>query len=161
MVDLQPKGRNDGHIFDYSKITDQIYIGSDLCKGGICLIHGEEFRALGVSVELNLSQESNELPPKDIETYLWLPVVDGYAPSQMQLDIGTSAMHEAIKNGKVIYVHCKNGHARSPSMVAAYLMRFEGKSLEHALYLVKEKREEVHIEESQRKALVEFERRVT
>src|SRR3990172_7355755 len=97
---LIPKGRNDEHKFDFSKVTDQIFIGSDLCKGGVCIIHAEQFKKLGVSVELNLSQEENELPPKEIETYLWLPVTDGYAPSQAQLDIGTSAIHAAIKNSK-------------------------------------------------------------
>ena len=152
----QPKGRNDGHIFDHSKITEQIFIGSDLCKGGICLIHGEEFKSLGVSVEMNLSEEENELPPKNIETYIWLPVVDGYAPSQMQIEIGTSAMDLAIKKGKVVYVHCKNGHARSPSLVVAYLVKFAGMSLEDAYKLIKEKRPESHIEESQKKALEEF-----
>ncbi|MBI2103657.1 hypothetical protein HYT59_01490 [Candidatus Woesebacteria bacterium] len=86
MDDLSPKGRDDGHVFDYSKITENIYIGSDLCKGGVCLIHGEEFKALGIGFEINLSRENNELPPKDMEVgYLWLPVTDGYAPTQLQL----------------------------------------------------------------------------
>ena len=157
---LIPKGRNDEHKFDFSKVTDQIFIGSDLCKGGVCIIHAEQFKKLGVSVELNLSQEENELPPKEIETYLWLPVTDGYAPSQAQLDIGTSAIHAAIKNGKKVFVHCKNGHARSPSMVTAYLMKYEGLSLDDALKLIKEKREEVHIEESQLRALEEFKKKI-
>jgi dual specificity MAP kinase phosphatase len=157
MNNLEPKGRNDEHKFDFSKITDQIYIGSDLCRGGVCIMHGEEFKKLGVGLELNLSQEENELPPKDMEIgYLWLPVVDGYAPSQTQLGIGVSAIHEAIKSGKKVYVHCKNGHARSPSLVAAYLMKHGGYILEDAVKLIKEKREEVHIEDSQIEALREF-----
>lgn len=156
---ITPKGRNDGHKFDYSEITEQIYIGSDLCKGGVCLIHGEEFKKLGISFEINLSQENNELPPKDMEIgYLWLPVVDGYAPSQTQLNIGTSAMHNVIDSGKIVFVHCKNGHARSPSMVVAYLLRYEGYRLEDAMHLIKEKRSEVHIENTQLVALHEFEK---
>jgi len=51
----QPAGRNDDHVFDYSKITDNIFIGSDFCKGGVCLLHADEFKRLGVSVEINLS----------------------------------------------------------------------------------------------------------
>ena len=157
MSDLKPQGRNDGHIFDYSQITDQIFIGSDLCKGGVCLIHGEEFRKLGVSVEINLSAEENELPPKDgINSYLWLPVVDGYAPTQEQLVMGTCLVDTAVNAGKKIYVHCKNGHARSPSLVAAYLVKYKGMSLEGALGLIKEKRPESHIEETQKEALEEF-----
>ncbi|KKQ42687.1 MAG: Dual specificity protein phosphatase [Microgenomates group bacterium GW2011_GWC1_37_8] len=155
-MDKIPKGRNDGHVFDYSKITDQIFIGSDLCKAGVCLIHGEEFKKLDVSVEINLSAENNELPPKDLEAYLWIPVIDGYAPTQFQLDLGTCAMNDALKVGKKVYIHCKNGHARSPSLVVAYLVRFEKMNLEQAESLMKEKRPEIHIEESQRKALEEF-----
>jgi protein-tyrosine phosphatase len=156
MQTLTPKGRNDGHVFDFSRITEQIILGSDLCKGGVCLIHADEFKKLGVSVELNLSHEENELPPKDIETYIWLPVVDGYAPSQTQFEIGTSAIHEAVKNGKTVFIHCKNGHARSPSMVAAYFIKYEELNLDAALNLIKEKRPESHIEDTQRKALNEF-----
>jgi len=157
MEELKPKGRGDDHIFDFSKITDQIYIGSDFCSGGVCKIHAEEFKNLGVGFELNLSQEENELPPKKMEVgYLWLPVLDGFAPTLAQFAIGTAAIHEAIKNGKKVYVHCKNGHARSPSMVAAYLIRYQGYTLEEALSLIKEKRSEVHIEDNQIEALRKF-----
>jgi protein-tyrosine phosphatase len=154
---MEPKGRNDEHEFDYSKITDRIYIGSDFCKGGVCLIHGEEFKALNVGFEINLSRENNELPPKDMETgYLWLPVVDGYAPTQVQLNIGTAAIREMIKENKNVYVHCRNGHGRSPSLVAAYFMRYERMSFEDAQRLICEKRAEIHIEKVQKEALEEF-----
>lgn len=155
-----PKGRNDEHKFDYTKIRDNIYIGSDLCKGGVCLLHGQEFKKLGVSFEINLSLENNELPPKDMEIgYMWLPVTDGYSPSQLQLDMGTSAMHEVVESGKTVYVHCKNGHSRSPTMVSAYLIRFEKMPKEKAEELIKEKRPEIHIEEAQLNELKKFEER--
>lgn len=156
MEDKSPVGRNDGHTFDYSKITDKLYIGSDLCKGGVCLIHGEEFKKLGVSVELNLSAENNELPPKDIEMYVWLPVVDGYPPTAGQLDLGTLIINNAIVSGKTVYVHCKNGHGRSPTLVAAYFIRYKKYTVAQALGFLKERREESHIEESQKRALEEF-----
>lgn len=154
----QPKGRNDGHTFDFSKITNHIYIGSDLCKGGVCLLHADEFKKLGVSVEINLSKEENELPPQNIGVYLWLPVEDGAAPSTMQFAIGTKVIHEAVKSGKIVYIHCRNGHARSPSMVAAYLMKYLEKNLVEALNLIKAKRPESHIEDAQTHALAEFEK---
>lgn len=156
MDNQQPQGRNDDHVFDYSVITDQIFLGSDLCKAGVCLIHGDEFKKLDVFVEINLSQERNELPPKDIESYVWLPVVDGHAPNVHQLDIGTAIMNEAVENGRKVYVHCTNGHGRSPTLIAAYLIRYKNLSVEAAMQLLKVKRPEIHIEDVQIKALEEF-----
>lgn len=155
----KPKGRNDGHVFDYSKIEEQVYIGSDLCKGGVCPIHGEEFKELGVLVEINLSAERNERPPEFIKSYTWLPVVDGYSPDQTQLDIGTSIINAAIEAGEVVYTHCKNGHGRSPTLVAAYLIRYKGMGVEDAGRFLEEKRPEIHIEEDQFKELEKFQKR--
>jgi protein-tyrosine phosphatase len=154
-----PQGRNDDHIFDYSKITENIFIGSDLCKGGVCLLHEAQFKELGVSVEINLSFENNELPPKTLEGYLWLPVVDGYAPSEMQLLIGSTAIHDALQAGKKVYIHCRNGHGRSPALVAAYLMRYKGMSIDEAGNTIKLKRPESHLEKVQIDALTAFKER--
>jgi protein-tyrosine phosphatase len=111
---------------------------------------------LGVQVELNLSQEENELPPRQLEVYSWLPVPDGGAPSPQQLDIGSSIINDAVQNDKIVYVHCKNGHGRSPSLVAAYLIRFKGYSVVAATDLIEGKRPESHIEEVQKEALRVF-----
>lgn len=153
---MEPEGRGDEHQFKYSKILDKLFIGSDFCKGGVCFLHAEEFKALGVSVELNLGKEENELPPKNVEAYCWLPVADGWAPSAQQLDIGSSIVNDALGNGKTVYVHCKNGHGRSPSMVAAYLIRYKGYSVESAVSLIEEKRPESHIENVQKETLRVF-----
>lgn len=156
MDDKPFKGRNDGHVFDYSEITEQIYIGSDLCQGMVCPIHGPEFEALGILVEINLSVEKKETPPDGIDVYAWIPVPDGYAPSQEQMDMGTALIDAAVKGGKKVYVHCSNGHGRSPTLVAAYLIRYQGKSLDEATQFVKNKRPEVHIEDTQMEALRKF-----
>lgn len=156
MSRLKPKGRNDSHLFDYSQITDQIYIGSDLCKGSVCPVHGPEFKKLGVCVELNLSAEKKETPPDEIDSYTWMPVVDGYPPSLDQLNIGTAVINQAIENGETIYVHCKNGHGRSPTMVAGYLIRYRGMSVDEAVKFIAKRRPEIHIEKNQKSALAKF-----
>lgn len=154
---LTPRGRNDGHVFEYSKVTDEVFVGSDFCKGGVCLIHAEEFKKLGVGVEINLSQEDNELPPKKgVSSYTWLPVADGAAPTQAQLAMGTSIINSAVNSGLKVYVHCRNGHGRSPTLVVAYLVKYRGMSLDDAYRFIKEKRPESHIEETQREALEKF-----
>ncbi len=153
-----PKGRNDQHKLDYSLITENIYIGSDLCKGNVCPIHSGEFKKLGVCVEINLTAEKKEVPPNDIISYVWMPVVDGYPPSPDQLMFGTAAINEAVRLKETVYVHCKNGHGRSPTLVASYLIRFKNMSAQKAMDLVCLKRSEVHFEKEQQKALFEFEK---
>lgn len=149
----------DEHQTDYSKITDYIYIGSDLCKGMSCPIHGAEFKELGILVEINLEIERKELPPDGIGIYAWLPVKDHEAPTQEQLDFGSAIINEAVLNNQKVYVHCKNGHSRSPTMVAAYFIRFKGKHVDEAVAEILHFRNEVHLEFSQREALAKFEER--
>lgn len=151
-----PKGRNDSHETDYSEIDKYIVIGSNLCEGNVCPVHGPEFKKLNICVEINLDDERKEIPPDVIESYTWMPVVDGYPPDKTQLDLGTSIIHEAIKNNKRVYVHCRNGHGRSPTLVAAYLMKYKNMSSNEAQMYIKKKRPEIHIEESQKKALEEY-----
>lgn len=147
---------DDGHTMDFSQITDNIFIGSDLCKGNVCPIHGSEFKDLGVTVEINLTLEKKEVPPDNMDAYVWLPVPNNTAPNLSQLAIGTSIINEAIKSGKKIFIHCKNGHGRSPTMTAAYFIRFENLNIDEAIARVKGARPEIHILENQMNALSEF-----
>lgn len=156
MDKVKPKGRNDGHKFDYSKVTDKIIVGSDLCLGRNCKSHEKEFGKLNVSVEINVAAERVETPPKDVISYTHLPVVDGYAPTKEQFDVGTSIINEAVKDGRTVYVHCKNGHGRSPTLVAAYLMRFNNFDAGEAIDKIMKRRPEIHIETSQKKALMDY-----
>jgi len=156
----KPKGRNDGHKLDYSNITSQIIVGSDLCKGNVCPVHSDEFNKLDVCAEINLSIERKETPPESIDSYTWMPVVDGYPPNKEQLMLGTTIINEVVEKGKRIYVHCKNGHGRSPTLIAAYLIRFKGKKVAEAVEQIKKVRPEIHIEDTQLEALKEFEKAV-
>lgn len=153
--------KGDIHQIDYSQITDHIFIGSDLCKGLSCPIHGPEFEKLGILVELNLSAEKKEIPPDGIDIYAWIPIGDKHAPTQEQLDLGTAIINEAVKNGKNVYVHCRNGHGRSPTMVAGYMIRYLGKRVDEAVAEILHHRNEVHLEFSQREALGIFEERLS
>ncbi len=154
--ELKPQGRNDGHETDYSVITKNIIIGSDLCKGKYCPIHREEFEKLGVDFEINLSKEKKEQTAGNVYGSYWIPVADGYPPTEKQIDLGTSIIEKVVKENKKIYVHCKNGHGRSPTMVAAYLIRYKGSTPEKAEKIIKEKRPEIHIEKIQMEGLNKY-----
>ena len=71
------------------------------------------------------------------------------------MQFGADALQKLVKMKKKMYVHCKNGHGRAPTMVAAYLIS-QGKSVDEALALIKKKRPSIHIEKVQKKALQTF-----
>lgn len=144
------------HATEYSLITDQIYIGSNMCIGPNCPVHCTKFKELGVAGEVNLEIERDESPSPCVDAYLWLPVPDHQPPTPVQLAIGTAAMNEMIQRGMKVYVHCEKGHGRSPTMVAAYFIRYENMTVDQAISKVWEKRPEIHLEEAQVKALEEF-----
>lgn len=89
---------------DYSKVTDQIFVGSNLCRDEDCPEHSEEFKKLGIEVEINLDNQKREHPPDALDSYTWLPVVDGYALSLPRSPIGSSIIHEAAEDGYTFIV---------------------------------------------------------
>lgn len=132
------------HATDYSQITDNIFIGSDLCKGLYCPVHAEEFKRLGIAAEINLEIERDEQPTSGTEIYLWLPTVDNVCPTVDQLTVGTVLIDQICKSMKKVFVHCRNGHGRSPTLVAAYLCRFRHMSAEEAVGFISKMRPEIH-----------------
>jgi len=49
------------------------------------------------------------------------------------LPVVLASLHALIAGGRVVYVHCSEGIARSPSTVLAYLVRHEGLDVDRAL----------------------------
>lgn len=146
------------HVTDYSQITDNIFIGSDLCMGLYCPMHSAEFKRLGISAEINLEIERNEQPTVGVEIYLWLPIEDNACPTMDQLMVGTVLIDQISKSMKKVYVHCRNGHGRSPTVVVAYLVRFRHMSVAEAIEFMKKKRPEIHPNAAQIEGLLAFEK---
>lgn len=138
-------------IFTYSEITPYILLGTNLCCSG----HGSKLKELGVDCDISLEHEQVEVP-EGIGSFHWIPVEDHGAPTINQLLLGTTILEEAEDNKIHTYVHCRNGHGRSPTLVVAYLMK-KGMSLEKAHGVVKEKRPEIALTENQIVRLQEFE----
>ncbi|AKM78366.1 MAG: hypothetical protein UY31_C0020G0009 [Candidatus Wolfebacteria bacterium GW2011_GWE1_48_7] len=137
---------------EYSQITDQIYIGTNFC----CETHFDpELLKKGVTYDLSLEVERVDAPTGGA-AYLWLPVPDMHAPTPQQFSMGVSFIKTAVQSGRKIYVHCKNGHGRSPVMVAAYLVT-TGLSADDAVALIKQKRPEIHLQDVQMEGLRQFE----
>ena len=137
--------------FEYSEITPDIFLGTNMC----CQVHfDEELSKKGVTADISLEEERLDAP-FGVESFLWLPTKDDRPPNPSQLQVGVDTIASLIKNGEKVYVHCKFGHGRSPTLVAAYLIS-QGKSVEDALSIIKEQRPSIHLDPSQIKALEAF-----
>ncbi len=143
-----------GHpIFEYSEITPLISLGTNMC----CDVHGKSLVDAGYTADVDLEDIRQELPPL-VRIYLWLPTPDNLAPRLEQFLVGVHALHQLIQAGQRTYVHCKNGHGRSPTLVIAYFLA-TGLQLQESYHRVWSKRPEIHLQKEQEIALQEFERR--
>ena len=140
---------------DYDYIADGIYIGTNVC----CQAHFDE-RLSDAGIEADISLEADSVDtPFGVQFYLWLPVEDHTAPSKEQTEVGVNVLETLVRLKKKVYVHCKNGHGRAPTLVAAYLVR-QGKAPEEAVRLLKSKRASIHLKDVQLAMLDELGHRV-
>lgn len=137
--------------FEYNQITDQIYIGTNMC----CQIDfDKELLAKGISADLSLEKESLD-SPFGVDFFVWIPIADYSAPTMDQLDFAVSTIDKLVSMNKKIYVHCKNGHGRAPTIVAAYFIS-KGYTVENALQKIRDKRPAIHLSDPQINALKDY-----
>src|SRR5215469_6626138 len=88
--------------------------------------------------------------------YLCIPLLDGTAPKQSELETGVRFITEQLHKGPV-FVHCAMGHGRGATFAIAYLVA-SGKApdLQQALQFVQSKRPGVKIRPGQLNALRNF-----
>lgn len=140
---------------DYNYIGDGIYIGTNQC----CQGHfDEELLKKGITVDISLEKDRLDAP-FGVHYYAWIPVKDHTAPTLDQLEFGVRVLQAAVKQKRKVYVHCKNGHSRAPTLVAAYFITGGDTTAERAIQWVSKKRSGAHIEPKQKHALQNFFRR--
>ncbi len=138
-------------VLDFNEITDGIYIGTNQC----CQPHFDE-RLANLGIEADISLEDTRVDsPFGIDFYIWLPVKDHTPPSPDQLAFGVAALEKLRAMGKKVYIHCKNGHGRAPTLLAAYLMH-NGMTVDKAIAAIAAKRPTIHLSPAQRYALKQF-----
>lgn len=135
---------------NFDQITDFIWIGNNMC----CAIHNRELLQLGFDADIDLEENRAEEPPHT-SIYLWLPTKDHTPPTMQQLKTGVTTLTSLVKQHIKVYVHCKNGHGRAPTLVAAHLIT-HGKTVDEAIAFIKERRPVIHLGSSQIEALKQF-----
>jgi len=136
---------------EYNEITDGIYIGTNQC----CQTHFDErLKKEGITADISL--EASRLDaPFGVDFYIWMSVQNHMAPKHDQLEFGVSVLEKLVSMGRKVYVHCKNGHGRAPTLVSAYIIK-KGKTPAEAEALIKSKRPTMHLNNIQRQALFAF-----
>lgn len=137
------------HGIDYSQISDNIFIGTNMCCQ---LDFDKELLSKGIEADISLEEDRSDTP-FGVNFYLWLPTKDQTSPTKEQTKVGIEAIKNLVDLNKKIYLHCKNGHGRAPTLFAAYLIKEEGMKPEEAIEFIKNKRPVVHLSEAQIKFL--------
>ena len=141
--------------FEYSRITPRIFLGTDMC----CNPHFKsELLRRGVRADISLREKHID-SPFGVNYFLWLPTKDKQAPTQKQLLVGATTIDVLVQQKVNVYVHCKAGHGRSPTLVAAYFI-LKGKTALQAVAAVRKQRPGIHPTARQAKALRRFEEMV-
>ena len=102
-----------------SKITDHLYLGSQYNLAGL-----KKLRQLGVTAIVNMrtNNDYDDAAHEGIK-YLHLPTPDNTPPPLEVLIKGADFIDTEIKNNGIVYVHCRQGLGRGPTMALAYLIK--------------------------------------
>lgn len=144
------------HIrLSYNKIEELIYAGNNLC----CQKQFDaELLAKGISADISLEAERLD-NPQGVKYFFWFPWKEDTAPTFELINTALDTLDDLIKHNIKTYIHCRNGHGRTTTFLAAYFMRKSGISADDALSIVKEKRPSAHLNDIQKQFLREFEKR--
>jgi len=114
------------------QISAHIYLGGQYNINGL-----KKLKLMGITAIVSMREDSiyNEAYFEGFK-FLHLPTPDNTPPKMNDLINGTEFIDAEInRNGKV-YIHCRQGLGRGPSMVIAYLLKI-GTTFEDAFALVK------------------------
>ena len=124
-----------------SQITSHCYLGCLPISSDV-----EKLNEIGIQSVINMCAEYSG-PRKTYDKYqikqIYLPTVDGTAPSFQTIEKAVEFMKESMKNNEKIFVHCKAGMGRSATIVFCHLVANENLSPDEAIQLLKEKRPEI------------------
>ena len=136
---------------DYNYIAEGIYIGTNQC---CALGLSEVLKKDGITVDISLEDIRLD-HPFGVAMYVWLPTPDHIPPTLDQLTFGVQALKETVRQKRKVYVHCKNGHGRASTLVAAYFISL-GKTADESVEIIKNGRPAIHLQDIQKEALGQF-----
>ncbi len=116
--------------YSYSKVAPKLFVGGQYKPTAYSL-----FQSWGVRAVVNMRQVKDVNVP-DGFSVLQLKTKDWTPPLIEDLRRGVDFIDEHINKGDGVYIHCRLGEGRGPSMAAAYLI-FKGMTAEEAMTSIK------------------------
>lgn len=138
-----------------SMITPHIYLGGQYYHLGL-----KKLRQLGITAIVNM--RTSPIPQSVDKNYfdtLHIPTPDLHAPPLEKLKEGISFIHKQISHGGKVYIHCRLGEGRGPTMTIAYLMS-AGLTYEDAYKAVKTVRTFIQLTPHQVSVLKQLEKEI-
>ena len=135
-----------------SEITPQIYVGGQYNDKGKAWLEAHNIHAC-VNMRIEVDDAERGL---DLKNYLYLPTIDDEAPTMEHLYEGIEFCQRIVGEGGTVYIHCKGGIGRAPTMAVAYFMS-TGMSLDEALTFIRKKRPFIKVMPPQMARLRELE----
>ena len=134
------------------QISAHIYLGGQYNLNGL-----KKLKQMGITAIVSMREDSifNEAYFEGFK-FLHLPTIDNTAPKMEDLIKGTDFIDEEINSNGKVYIHCRQGLGRGPSMVIAYLLKM-GTTFDDAFALVKSVRPFIHPTPKQIQRLKELE----
>ena len=135
-----------------SQITANLFLGGQYNLRGL-----KKLREMGITAIINMRMHSVYSDARfEGLSYLHLPTPDNTAPKLEDLIKGADFVHSVIETGGKVYIHCRQGLGRGPTMAIAYLLRM-GATYEDAFATVRRVRTFIHPRPVQVQRLKELE----
>lgn len=118
----------------YSLIIPGLYLGRQ------CALYDPEFMSL-IDAVISVTSSPKEITNVGDRAHLNLQVDDSPDENISKLfDLSYLFIERFICDGKKVFVHCHAGMSRSVTIVAYYLMRRFGKSVDEAIAIIRKHR---------------------
>ncbi len=136
----------------YSQITPQIYVGPQIHNFG-----KQKLESWGINSSVNMRIEFDDVAHNvALVHHCYLPTDDGYAPTLAQMQTGANFIHQRVTAGEKVYIHCRSGIGRAPTMAIAYFVT-QGYTLSEAIKLIEKSRPFIQVTQYQIEQLKLFE----
>lgn len=136
-----------------SMITPELYVGGQYSISSV-----SKLEKLGITAIVSMRMRDIERKELLANFHIvHLPTPDHHAPTIAHLQEGVAFIDKEIKHKGKVYIHCRAGEGRGPTMAIAYLIH-TGMTYDDAYALVKKVRTFIHPTQPQVKRLKEFEK---